>query len=107
MAVKAVVLGLAVAALAKPAQGSMVQRCIGADGALTYTQAACPDGRAGEPHWAHNPPPGSVKPTPPPRTRTARQPAAKVEPSPQPAPQQKAKKPGKKGKPARYVPWRP
>lgn len=99
---------------AENAEGSVVHKCIGADGKLTYTQGACPDGSAGQPYWAYSPPPGSVAPTLPakvqpsmPRGVSPLAEPAVPQPASRPTPLKNAsQKPAKKKKPPKYTPWR-
>jgi hypothetical protein len=100
---------LVIAALAWPAQAAMMQRCTDAEGALTFTHTTCPDGLTGEPHWAYNPPPGSIAPSPPARAVAARPQVARPEahPGERTLPEKKTKTLRKAKKPAKYVPWRP
>jgi hypothetical protein len=97
---------LVAVAMIDQAYGTVVQRCEGPDGALTFTHLACPNGQAGEAYPVFNPPPGSVAPPSPARPRAARPKATEPAPPPQAPPKRKAKVERKK-KTAKYTPWRP
>lgn len=105
---------LLVFTMTEKAEGSVVHKCVGADGNLTYTQGACPDGSAGQPYWAYSPPPGSVAPTLPARAQPHRPKAASLVAEPaarQPASKHRQskrslQKPAKKKKPPKYRPWK-
>ncbi|MFF7708682.1 hypothetical protein [Pseudomonas sp. NPDC007930] len=98
-----------IALLLAPGAGAKTfQRCLDAQGHLTYTYTQCPGGAEGIDHRAHNPPPGSVAPRqakPPARAAAPlvvvgeRPKAEKTQPAPQPR-----KKPKR---PVRYRPNTP
>jgi hypothetical protein len=116
MTVKGILGWLIALTLAEPATGSMIHKCVGTDGRLTYTHGACPDGSPGQPHWVYSPLPGSITPKLPAKARSSKPVAARslaepALPSPLPASKAKAKaktakKPAQKKKPPKYTPWR-
>ncbi len=105
---------LVLAGMAEQTEASVVQKCVGSTGELTFTHSACPDGQPGEPYRAWNPPPGSVAPRPlakPPSagSRANREAASqRSAPPPQAArtPAQRPPTQARKSKPKKYIPWR-